>query len=114
MINNCWMLTVGQATDNCCVAQTGAKAPSRFATIPRSSERDFRNVLVTTRDNSCDETARADFVANYSFDAMDVARALLERIEKMADQRERFRRSLIFSVEMIEAPDFDLGSTIIE
>ena len=39
-----------------------------------------------------------------------VAEALLARIDQMADERARFRRSLIYSVEMIEAPDFDPGA----
>ncbi|MGH2960075.1 MAG: hypothetical protein ACRDKE_10755 [Solirubrobacterales bacterium] len=39
-----------------------------------------------------------------------VAEALLEKIDAMADERARFRRSLIYSVEMIEAPDFDPGA----
>ena len=43
-----------------------------------------------------------------------VAEALLARIDEMADERARFRRSLIYSVEMIEAPDFDAGSPDVE
>jgi hypothetical protein len=39
-----------------------------------------------------------------------VAEALLARIDEMADERARFRRSLIYSVEMIETPDFDPGA----
>jgi hypothetical protein len=43
----------------------------------------------------------------YVVDPKRVAEALLARIDKMADERARFRRSLIYSVEMIEAPNGD-------
>lgn len=49
-------------------------------------------------------------MANYSFDPIDVAEALLAHIELLADQRARFRRSLMWSVEMIETPDLDLDT----
>lgn len=52
--------------------------------------------------------AEARFADGYVVDPKRVAEALLERIEAMADERARFRRSLIYSVEMIEAPDFDI------
>lgn len=39
-----------------------------------------------------------------------VAEALLARIDELAGERGSFRRSLIYSVEMIEAPDFDAGA----
>jgi hypothetical protein len=48
---------------------------------------------------------------DYVVDPDRVAEALLARIEKLADERARFRRSLIYSVEMIEAPDGD-GFTV--
>ncbi|MGK2879081.1 MAG: hypothetical protein ACSLFF_11000 [Solirubrobacterales bacterium] len=43
----------------------------------------------------------------YVVDAPRVAEALLVRINKLADERARFRRALIYSVEMIETPEFD-------
>jgi hypothetical protein len=67
-------------------------------------------VLVKTRDMSCDQTSESDFMANYAFDPIDVAEALLAHIELLADQRARFRRSLMWSVEMIETPDLDLDT----
>jgi hypothetical protein len=51
---------------------------------------------------------------NYVVQSDLVAEALLARIDKLADERARFRRSLIYSVEMIEAPDFDAGSPDVE
>lgn len=50
----------------------------------------------------------------YVVNAPQVAEALLAKIDEMADERARFRRSLIYSVEMIETPDFDPGSTSVE
>jgi hypothetical protein len=49
-------------------------------------------------------------VDSYEVQPEKVAEALLARIDEMADERARFRRSLIYSVEMIEAPDLDTGS----
>jgi hypothetical protein len=43
-----------------------------------------------------------------------VAEALLARIDRMADERAHFRRSLIYSVEMIETPDFDPGAAEVQ
>ena len=51
-----------------------------------------------------------EFVANYEVDPDRVAEALLAKIDAMADERARFRRSLIYSVEMIEAPNFDVSA----
>jgi hypothetical protein len=48
-----------------------------------------------------------DPMREYVVDPKRVAEALLARIDKMADERARFRRSLIYSVEMIEAPNGD-------
>lgn len=53
------------------------------------------------------ETERAEFVENYECDSLAVAEALIRRIDAMADERARFRRSLMYSVEVIETPDFD-------
>jgi hypothetical protein len=50
----------------------------------------------------------------YVVNAHRVAEALLAKIDEMADERARFRRSLIYSVEMIETPDFDAGSLSVE
>lgn len=50
----------------------------------------------------------------YVVNAHRVAEALLAKIDEMADERARFRRSLIYSVEMIETPDFDPGSISVE
>lgn len=50
------------------------------------------------------------FVKNYEVDPQRVAEALLAKIDAMADERARFRRSLIYSVEMIETPDYDFGA----
>lgn len=46
----------------------------------------------------------------YVVNADRVAEALLAKIDEMADERARSRRSLIHSVEMIETPDFDAVS----
>jgi hypothetical protein len=46
-------------------------------------------------------------MTEYVIDPDRVAEALLARIDKMADERARFRRSLIYSVEVIEAPELD-------
>lgn len=54
------------------------------------------------------ETERAEFVESYECDPMAVAEALLARIDAMADARARFRRSLMYSVEVIEAPELDV------
>jgi hypothetical protein len=51
---------------------------------------------------------------SYEVNAARVAEALLARIDQMADERARFRRSLIYSVEMIEAPDGDVTAARIE
>ncbi|MBJ7355474.1 MAG: hypothetical protein JHC98_11680 [Thermoleophilaceae bacterium] len=50
----------------------------------------------------------------YVVDPNRVAEALLARIDELANERARFRRSLIYSVEMIEAPDFEPGSVDIQ
>ncbi|MBI2691595.1 MAG: hypothetical protein HYX29_06610 [Solirubrobacterales bacterium] len=50
----------------------------------------------------------------YVVNEQRVAEALLAKIDKLADERARFRRSLIYSVEMIETPDFDAGSLGVE
>jgi hypothetical protein len=47
---------------------------------------------------------------SYEVDADRVAEALLKRVDQLADERARFRRSLIYSVEMIETPDCDPGA----
>jgi hypothetical protein len=60
------------------------------------------------RERRAEDVAR--FIDQYEVDPDRVAQALLERIDAMADERARFRRSLIYSVEMIEAADFDAGS----
>lgn len=60
------------------------------------------------------ESERAEFVENYECDAMAVAEALLNRIDAMADARAKFRRSLMYSVEVIEAPDFDAASVAVD
>jgi hypothetical protein len=54
------------------------------------------------------------FGDDYVIDPERVAEALLSRIEAMADERARFRRALICSVEMIEAPDFDIRAARID
>lgn len=54
------------------------------------------------------------FAENYEVDPDRVAEALLAKIDAMADERSRFRRSLIYSVEMIEAPDLDFRAGRIE
>lgn len=56
----------------------------------------------------CDEPNA--FAENYEIDPDRVAQALLAKIDAMADERARFRRSLIYSVEMIEAPDLDFNA----
>lgn len=65
-------------------------------------------MLVKTRNIPADENHRAEWASSYSVDAMGVAQALLDRINALADERARFRRSLLFSVEVVEAPDFDI------
>jgi hypothetical protein len=65
--------------------------------------------LVKTDKFPCDKADRAEFIANYTVDPMPVAEALLAHIDAMADERARFRRSLLFSVEMIETPALDLN-----
>ncbi len=50
----------------------------------------------------------------YVVNEQRVAEALLAKIDKLADERARFRRSLIYSVEMIETPDIDAGSLGVE
>lgn len=65
-------------------------------------------MLVKTRNIPADEKRRTEWVDSYSVDAMGVAEAFLARIEALADERARFRRSLMYSVEMIESPDFDV------
>lgn len=47
------------------------------------------------------------FAQNYEVEPERVAEALLVKIDAMADERARFRRSLIYAVEMIETPDLD-------
>lgn len=64
------------------------------------------------RKNPCDDPNT--FTENYEVDPERVAEALLAKIDAMADERARFRRSLIYSVEMIEAPDFDASSGRVE
>lgn len=44
-------------------------------------------------------------VDNYVIDAHRIAEAFLARINRMADERARLRRSLISSVEVVEAAD---------
>lgn len=56
----------------------------------------------------CDDPE--SFVKNYEVDPERVAEALLAKIDAMADERARFRRSLIYSVEMIEAPESDFSA----
>ncbi len=68
---------------------------------PRSSERENRQVLLKSRNTPCD-------TQTYVVDADQVAEAFLSRIQTMADERARSVRALMFSVEMIEAPDFDV------
>ncbi len=43
-------------------------------------------------------------VDNYVIDAPRIADAFLSRLNRMADERARLRRSLISSVEVVEAP----------
>ena len=50
----------------------------------------------------------------YRVNPVRVAEALLARIDELADERARFRRSLIYSVEMIETPDFNPGTVNIK
>lgn len=45
-------------------------------------------------------------VDNYVIDAPRIADAFLARVNRMADERARLRRSLISSVEVVEAPEF--------
>lgn len=54
------------------------------------------------------------FTDQYVVDPLRVAEALLARIEAMADERARFRRSLIHSVEVIEAPGFEISARRID
>ncbi len=82
-----------------------ANLPTR---TPRPSEREVPRLLVKTRNIPADEKRRAEWVDSYSVDAIGVAEALLDRIETLADERARFRRSLMYSVEVIESPDFDV------
>jgi hypothetical protein len=63
--------------------------------------------LVRTRNIPVDTRLRAEFVENYRVDEMRVAEAFLARIEKLADERAQLRRSLMYSVEMVEAGDFN-------
>lgn len=63
-------------------------------------------MLVRTRNIPAGTRARAEFVENYRVDELRVAEALLARIEHLADERARLRRSLMYSVEMVEAGDF--------
>jgi hypothetical protein len=53
------------------------------------------------------ENAGPKAFAEYVVDPDRVAEALLARIDRMADERAKMRRSLIYSVEMIETPDVD-------
>ena len=50
----------------------------------------------------------------YVIDADRVAEALLARIDKLADERARSRRSLIYSVEMIETPEFHASASCVK
>lgn len=65
-------------------------------------------MLVTRRNIPVDDAARAEFVASYTVDPVAVAEALIDRVNVLANERARFRRSLMYSVEMIEAPGFDV------
>lgn len=72
---------------------------------PQALRERSSRVLSTMPKQPCDP------MHDYVVDPDRVAEALLARIEKLADERARFRRSLIYSVEMIEAPDGD-GFTV--
>ncbi len=60
-----------------------------------------------TRNIPTSESERAEFVSNYRVDPSAVADAFVDRLLEMADERARFRRSLMYSVEVIETPDLD-------
>jgi hypothetical protein len=88
---------------------------------PRSpSEKEVVRLLSAVHHNPCDDSRRASsasgsrFTADYVVDSDLVAEALLAKIEELADERARYRRSLIYSVEMIEAPDVDVTAARIE
>lgn len=63
-----------------------------------------------TRNIQTSESERDQFLASYSIDPVAVAGALVDRVIAMADERARFRRSLMYSVEMIEAPELDFSA----
>lgn len=52
----------------------------------------------------------ANFADNYKIDPLRVADALVRRVRAMADERARMHRALVYSVEMIEAPDFEIDA----
>ncbi|MFT4048570.1 MAG: hypothetical protein QM648_01885 [Solirubrobacterales bacterium] len=58
-------------------------------------------MLLKSRNTPCDSQ-------NYVVDSELVAEAFIARLQTMADERARSLRALMFSVEMIEAPDFDV------
>ncbi|MBJ7458952.1 MAG: hypothetical protein JHD02_07190 [Thermoleophilaceae bacterium] len=51
---------------------------------------------------------------DYKVDPDRVAAALLARIDKLAGERAHFRRSMIYSVEMIETPEFDASASCVK
>lgn len=70
--------------------------------------------MTKTRSDATQPAPKSRFEDEYVVDPVSVAEALLKRIDAMADERARFRRSLIYSVEMIEAPDFEIRAGRVE
>lgn len=50
---------------------------------------------------------------DYNVDPLLVADALLRRLDRLADERDEYRRALIRSVEVIEPGDFDDAAGLI-
>jgi hypothetical protein len=69
-------------------------------------------LFVKTDTRPCAQAEVDEFLADYTVDSELVAEAMLAHIEALADARARFRRSLLYSVEMIETPEleFDLDA----
>lgn len=68
-----------------------------YLTMPQQQYRDETSTSMSVHDNF--------IVDNYVIEPRRVADALVSRVSRMADERARLRRSLISSVEVVEAPE---------
>ena len=110
------MLEDPTATDNLFAAHLKKSSVQNCTSspLPQGPPREKIGKLLVMRTSDCDVPEVAPsvsgvetFAQNYEVEPERVAEALLVKIDAMADERARFRRSLIYAVEMIETPDLD-------